>query len=74
MATCATCSAGLESAWKFCVYCGTPTIPGAIRPEPAPTDPPQQVNPLVVLALILGCLLGVLAAVAIVIVVVNSTA
>lgn len=33
MSECASCSAQLRPEWKFCIYCGAPAIPGAIRPE-----------------------------------------
>ncbi|MCU1440835.1 MAG: hypothetical protein JWP85_1832 [Rhodoglobus sp.] len=34
MPECASCSAELKPEWKYCIYCGTPVVPGAIRPEP----------------------------------------
>jgi hypothetical protein len=58
MSTCTTCGAQLQPDWKFCVFCGTPAIPGAIRPT-TPAKP--RVNPLAILALVLACIGGPLA-------------
>ncbi len=55
MSTCAKCSAELRPEWNFCVYCGTTTVPGAVRPESPDT---QRVNPLAILALVLACVGG----------------
>jgi hypothetical protein len=55
MSSCTSCSSQLKPEWKFCVYCGTPAIPGAIRPEPVET---QRFNPLAILATILAALGG----------------
>ena len=57
MPTCANCSAELSGDWKFCVYCGTPTVAGAVRPVAADTDP-DRFNPLAILALVLACIGG----------------
>ena len=58
MSTCASCGEQLESDWKFCVFCGAPAIPGAIRPT-APAKP--RVNRLAILALVLALIGGPLA-------------
>jgi hypothetical protein len=55
MSTCVSCSAQLQPVWKFCIFCGTPAVPGAIRPEAVEG---RRVNALAVLALILACLGG----------------
>jgi hypothetical protein len=55
MPSCENCSAALNPGWKFCVYCGTPAIPGAVRPEPVELP---RVNPLAILALALACIGG----------------
>lgn len=45
MQSCGSCSAVLDPAWKYCVYCGlatgAPAIPSAIRPwlDQPGTDP-----------------------------------
>lgn len=51
MSTCASCSAELRPEWKFCIYCGTPTIPSAIRPDPVEA---KRFNPLAILAIVLA--------------------
>ena len=58
MSTCASCGADLQDGWKYCVFCGTPSIPGAIRP---PVPEQQRINRLAVLALVLGSIGGALA-------------
>ena len=55
MPTCANCSAELSREWNFCVYCGTPTVPWAVRPD---ESAPARVNPLAILALVLACIGG----------------
>jgi len=55
MSTCANCSAELRPVWKFCIYCGTPVVPGAVRPAAIGTP---RVNPLAILALALACVGG----------------
>jgi hypothetical protein len=55
MPECASCSAELRPEWKYCIYCGTPTVPGALRPEPSH---PARVNTLAVIALVLGLVGG----------------
>lgn len=58
MSACASCSAELRSEWKFCVFCGTPAIPGAVRP----TDPgPAPVNGVAVFSIVLAAILSPLA-------------
>lgn len=56
MSTCASCGAELEGTWKFCLRCGAPIIPGAIRPEEA-VEPPGF-NLLAIVALMLACIGG----------------
>lgn len=58
MVMCASCFASIESKWKFCIYCGAPMIPAAIRPD-APIDlaldderPVQRINPVFVLGIV----------------------
>jgi hypothetical protein len=55
MPVCASCSAQLQPEWKFCIYCGTPAIPGAIRPEPIA---PPPTNRVAILALTLAAIGG----------------
>ena len=55
MSTCANCSAELRPNWKFCVFCGTPVVPGAVRPEVVEQP---RVNRLAILALVLACVGG----------------
>ena len=45
MARCTSCSAELQPAWKFCIYCGqrvASRIPGAIRPTDATAEAPAR--------------------------------
>jgi len=56
MSLCASCGAELEGTWKFCLQCGAPIVPGAIRPEDA-AEPPRF-NLLAIVALILACIGG----------------
>ena len=58
MSACASCSAELQPGWKFCVYCGTPAVPGAIRPTDAD---PARFNVLSIFSLILALILSPLA-------------
>jgi hypothetical protein len=51
MPTCTSCEAELRDEWKYCVRCGAPRIPGAIRPEQAPRAAP---NPLAVVLLVVA--------------------
>ena len=55
MATCANCGEKLDPEWKFCVFCGAPAAPGAIRPTRAARP---RINRLAVVALILACIGG----------------
>jgi len=55
MSTCANCGEQLDPEWKFCVFCGAPAIPGAIRPT-TPAKP--RINRLAIVALILACIGG----------------
>lgn len=55
MSSCASCGAELDPSWKFCIHCGTPIVPGAIRPE---QPEPRRLNLLAVLALLLACIGG----------------
>lgn len=55
MPTCTSCSAELRPEWKYCIYCGTPAIPGAIRPDTAEAP---RFNPIAILALVLACIGG----------------
>ena len=72
MTTCANCGRDLQPAWKYCITCGTRTtvpLAGVLTSTPSPSAPGEdaadsrRLNPLAVLALILGCLLSPLAAV-----------
>ena len=60
MSSCVNCSAELSPGWKFCIYCGTPTVPAAVRPEvdELEGDGEPRVNALAILALILACVGG----------------
>ena len=58
MSTCANCGKQIDPEWRFCVFCGAPTVPGAIRPT-TPAKP--RVNRLAILALVLACIGGPLA-------------
>jgi hypothetical protein len=58
MVMCASCFASIESRWKFCIYCGAPIIPAAIRPD-AQLDltldderPAQRISPVFVLGMV----------------------
>lgn len=55
MSTCASCGAELKPEWKFCIHCGTPIVPSAIRPDEI--EPPRF-NLLAILALMLACIGG----------------
>lgn len=55
MSTCASCDAELTGDWKFCLACGAPVIPSAIRPE---VVHPARFNLLAILALLLACIGG----------------
>lgn len=58
MPVCDSCSAELRPDWKFCVYCGAPAVPGAIRP----TDPgAPRVNIVAIFSLVLAVILSPLA-------------
>jgi len=55
VSSCASCGAEVQSDWKFCVYCGTPALPGAIRPVVVARP---RVNRFAIVAFVLGCLGG----------------
>jgi hypothetical protein len=57
--TCAECGKELDPSWRFCVYCGAPAIPGAIRPTGQALP---RINRLAIVALVLACIGGPLAA------------
>jgi hypothetical protein len=57
MATCATCSGELRPEWRFCVYCGTAVSPTAVAEAAAAARP--RVNPVAVVAFVLGCVGGI---------------
>jgi hypothetical protein len=62
MATCSNCASTLDPAWRFCIFCGTPVIPAAIRPDAAATATktgPALPTTLSILAIIFGILIGV---------------
>ena len=45
MARCRSCSAELQPAWKYCIYCGervTTDIPAAIRPADGAAEAPAR--------------------------------
>jgi outer membrane biosynthesis protein TonB len=44
MTSCATCARALQPAWRFCIYCGTPTgstAAGSTATEPEPDPEPE---------------------------------
>ncbi len=59
MAVCTSCSGELKPEWKFCIYCGTPTVPGALRPE---VDASAQFNIIAIFSFVLACIASPLAA------------
>lgn len=69
MARCISCSAELQPAWKFCIYCGqrVETVPAAIRPTDAAAEAPRRhVTALALFGWGLAGLLAVIAVVAVV--------
>ena len=71
MARCISCSAELQPAWKFCIYCGQQvhaesSVPSAIRPDDSDEVPRRQVTVLALFGWGLGGLLAVIAVVAVV--------
>jgi len=66
MARCISCSAELQPAWKFCIYCGqrVEPVPSAIRPDDTATAPRRHVTALSLFGWGLGALLAVIAVVA----------
>jgi len=69
MARCSSCSAELQPAWKYCIYCGervTSEIPAAIRPaDGAAGAPARHVTALGLFAVGLGALLVVIGVVSV---------
>ena len=57
MAACATCSSELHPEWRFCVYCGTAVTPTAV--DEAAAAAPPRVNPVAIIALVLGVVGGI---------------
>ena len=57
MATCATCSGELHPEWRFCVYCGTAVTPTAV--DEAAAEAPGRINPIAIIALVLGVVGGI---------------
>ena len=68
MARCISCSAELQPAWKFCIYCGqrVDPVPSAIRPDAAPEAPRGHITALALFGWGLGALLAVIAVVAVI--------
>jgi hypothetical protein len=59
MPVCTSCSAELKPEWKFCIHCGAPAVPGAIRPDDAA---PAPVNIIAIFSFVLACIASPLAA------------
>jgi hypothetical protein len=57
MATCATCFAELHPEWRFCVYCGTAVTPTAVDEAAAAAS--ARMNPVAIIALVLGVVGGI---------------
>ncbi|MFM9878347.1 MAG: zinc-ribbon domain-containing protein [Rhodoglobus sp.] len=55
MSTCATCEAELRPEWKFCIMCGTPVIPGAVRPERLETPAAKKIATFAPLIFSIAC-------------------
>lgn len=55
MSTCTSCEAELSPEWKFCIKCGTPAIPGAVRPERLDTPRAQSIARLAPLVFAIAC-------------------
>ena len=66
MARCISCSAELQPAWKFCIYCGQQAVvvPAAIRPDVTADAPRRQVTALALFGWGLGGLLAAITVVA----------
>ncbi|MBI5160353.1 MAG: DUF4190 domain-containing protein [Micrococcales bacterium] len=62
MAVCTECASELGSAWRFCIRCGT-AVPLPARAHANAAASRAPVNPVAVLALVLGALASPLAAV-----------
>ena len=60
MSTCANCGQQLDPEWKFCVFCGQPSAPGAVRPTSAAKP---RINRLAIVALVLALIGGPFAAI-----------
>lgn len=58
MPTCANCGKQIDPDWRFCVFCGAPVAPNAVRPT-SPARP--RINPLAIVALVLALIGGPLA-------------
>lgn len=72
MSMCASCSAELRPEWKFCVYCGAPVIPGAIRPEAVTVASPALSRAATIGVLVAASLAVAVGAVIIVLLVANA--
>jgi hypothetical protein len=68
MARCISCSAELQPAWKFCIYCGqkVESVPSAIRPDDTGEAPLRHVSALALFGWGLGGLLAAITVVAVV--------
>ena len=55
MSTCTSCGAELRPEWKYCIMCGTPVIPGAIRPSAAGIAVGNKIGRYAPLAFSIGC-------------------
>ncbi|GAB3607703.1 hypothetical protein GCM10027413_31120 [Conyzicola nivalis] len=69
MARCISCSAELQPAWKFCIYCGqkVEAVPAAIRPDVTEDAPRGHVTALALFGWGLGGLLAAITVVAVVV-------
>jgi len=68
MARCISCSAELQPAWKFCIYCGHRVAEAAaeMRTDVAPEAPRGHVTALALFGWGLGALLAVIGVTAVV--------
>ncbi len=55
MSTCTSCEAELRPEWKFCIMCGTPVIPAAVRPERAETPVGEKIATYAPLVFAIAC-------------------
>lgn len=53
---CSSCGAELEGHWKYCLSCGAPLVPNALRPDDLDLTTPARMSVLAIIAILLAAI------------------